>query len=133
MLASEAERLLLHVEGSRLLYLVLSLLDVADGALLFQFREGILDGLDVILLQFLAYDGVVVPVDEGVLLCLVLDDTHFGVHIVLHLEVVAVQVVWRDVQQDGDVGTEVIHVVQLERAEFDDVVFVRVFGDLQCQ
>ena len=41
--------------------------------------------------------------------------------------------VWRDVQQDGDVGTEVVHVVQLERAQFYDIVFVRILGHLKCQ
>ena len=36
-----------------------------------------------------------------------------------------------DVEQDGDVGAEVIHIVQLEAAQLDDVVFVRVFCNLQ--
>ena len=37
----------------------------------------------------------------------------------------------RDVEQNGDVGAEVVHVVQLETAQLDDVVCVRIFGDLQ--
>ena len=41
--------------------------------------------------------------------------------------------VGRDVQQDGNVCTEIIHVVELERAELDDVIFVRIFRHLQSQ
>ena len=115
MAAGEAQRLLLHVEGLRLLNDVLSGLYVADAAPLFQFGEGILHGLDVVFLQLALDDGVVVPVDEGVLRRLVLHDAHLGVDIVLHLEVVAVQVVGGDVEQHGDVGAEVVHVVQLKR------------------
>ena len=90
-------------------------------------------GLDVILLQFTLDDGVVVPVDEAVLRGLVLYDAHLGIHIVLHAVVVAIQVVGGDVQQDGDVGLKLVHVVQLERAQLDDVVLMRVLGHLQCQ
>ena len=38
-----------------------------------------------------------------------------------------------DIQQNGDVGTEVVHIVQLEGAEFDDVVFMRILGNLKSQ
>ena len=41
--------------------------------------------------------------------------------------------VGRDVEQNGNIGTEVIHIVELERREFNDVVFMRLFGNLQCQ
>ena len=41
--------------------------------------------------------------------------------------------VGRNVQQDGDVSTEVIHVVELEGTEFDDVVFMWIFSHLECQ
>ena len=33
----------------------------------------------------------------------------------------------RDVEQDGDVGAEVVHVVKLERTELDDIILVRIF------
>ena len=36
-----------------------------------------------------------------------------------------------DVQQNGDVCVEVVHVVELERAKLYDVVLVWVFGHLQ--
>ena len=39
----------------------------------------------------------------------------------------------RNVQQHGNIGTEVIHIVQLERRELDDVVFMGFFCHLQSQ
>ena len=90
MLARQTEALLFHVERFWLLNLILTFLDVADHAFLFQFCEGILYRLDVVFLQFTLDDGVVGPIDESILLGLVLDDTHLRIHIVLHLEVVAV-------------------------------------------
>ena len=67
---------------------------------------------------------VVRPVHEGVLRCLVLYDAHLGVGVVLHVELVAVQVVWRDVHQYRHVGSEVVHVVQLEGANLQHVPVV---------
>lgn len=99
----------------------------------FQFREGVLHGSDVEFLQFLLDDRIVVPINEAVLLRLILDDTHLCVGIVLELEVVPVEVVGCDVEQYGNVGMEVIHVVELETAQFDDVIGMRLFGDLQSQ
>ena len=51
----------------------------------------------------------------------------FRGHVVLHLVVVAVQVVRGDVRDDGDVRLEVVHVVQLEAADLQHVV-VEVLG-----
>ena len=133
MATRQAEALLLHVERRRILQLVLPLLNVTDDAALLYIGERALHGLDVVLLQLGRDDGVVGPVDEGVFRRLVTDDAHLRVGIVLHLVVVAVQMVGRDVQQDGDVGTEVIHIVQLERRELDDIVFMRIFSHLQGQ
>ena len=133
MFAREAQFLLLHVERSGVFNLVLSLFDITDGTLLFQLGERTLHSLDVIFVEFLLYHRVIVPVDERVLLCLVLQNPHLCVHIVLHAEVVAVQMVRCDVQQDGDVCPEVIHVVKLEGAEFYDIVFMRLLRHLQRQ
>ena len=83
--------------------------------------------------QLLVDDGVVVPVDKGVVLGLVAYDAELGVHIVLHLVVVAVEVVGRDVEQHGDIGLEVVHVVELETAQLDDVVVVVAGSHLQGQ
>ena len=133
VLTRQTEALLFHVERFGLLNLVLDLLDVTDDAFLLQFGKRILDGLDVVFLQFGLDDGVVGPVDEGITVGLVLDDTHLGIYIVLHLEVVTVQMVGGDVQQDSDIGPEIIHVVELERTEFDDIVCVRILSHLQSQ
>ena len=35
--------------------------------------------------------------------------------------------VWSDVEQDGHIGTELIHIVELETAQLDDVVLMREF------
>ena len=78
-----------------------------------------------ILLQFSLYDWVVCPILKGVLFGLVLQNAHFCVCIVLHVVVVAVKVVWRDIQQHGNVSPELVHVVQLETAEFNDVIVIR--------
>ncbi len=63
----------------------------------------------------------------------VLQDAELGIYIVLHLVFIAVEVVGGDVHQHSDVGTEIIHVLQLERAEFHNIDVVFVFGDLPCQ
>ena len=130
MLTCQTERFLFHVERLWLLNLILSLLDITDGSFLLQFREGELDSLDIVFLQLLFDDGVIVPIDEGILRSLVLDDTHLCVNIVLHLEIISVQMVGCDIQQDGNVGTEVVHIIQLEGTQLDDIVFVGIFSNL---
>ena len=89
--------------------------------------------LDVVLVELVLDYRVVVPVDERVVGCLILYDTHLGIYIVLHTEVVAVEMVGGDVEQDGDICVEVVHVVELERTELDDVVFVRILSHLQSK
>ena len=133
MLTCQTEGFLLHVERFGLLNLIFSFLDITDGTFLLQFREGVLDGLDVVFLQLFLDDGVIVPVDESILRGLVLDDTHLGVHIVLHLEIISVQMVGGDIQQNSYVGTEVVHVVQLEGTQLDDVIVVWILCNLQSQ
>ena len=80
--------------------------------------------------HFFHDDRVALPVDEGVIGSLVAGDAHLGVHVVLETEVVAVHVVGRDVHEDSDVCAEVVHVVQLERTEFDHVPLLVVLGHL---
>ena len=76
------------------------------------------------------YDRVIVPEDEGVIGGLVLCNTELGIDVVLHAMVVSVQMIRCDVHQYGDIGTEVIHIVQLERTELDDVIVMVFFGYL---
>ena len=47
--------------------------------------------------------------------------------------VVTVEVIRGDVHQYSDVRTEVIHIVQLERTQFDDVIIMMIFGYLQSE
>ena len=65
--------------------------------------------------------------DEAVLRVHVAGDAELCLHVVLHLVVVAVEMVWGYVCDDGDVRLEVIHVVELEAAEFQNID-VEVFG-----
>ena len=90
MLSCETELLLLHIERSGFLYLILSGFDISDAPVLLQCRERTLHCLDVILLQLALDDRVIVPIDEGILRGLVADDTHLGIHIVLHAVVITV-------------------------------------------
>ena len=83
--------------------------------------------------QFAFDDGVVIPEDESIFWCLVLRDTELCVHIVLHAVVVAVQVVGRNIHQHGNVGAELIHVIQLERTELNHVVIMLIRGHLQSK
>ena len=111
----------------------MSFLDISNASFLLQLREWALHGLDVVFVELLLDDRIVVPVDEVVIRCLVLDDAHLGIDIVLELEVVAVEVIGRDVEQNGNVGTEVVHVVELERTQFDDIVLVRFLSHLESK
>ena len=133
MLTGKAQTFLFHIEGLRLLNMVLALFNITDNTCLLQFCEGVLDSLDIVFFEFSLDDGVVSPVDESIVFCLILYDTHLGIYVVLHLKVVAVQMVRRDIQEDGNVCSEVIHVVELEGTQFDDVVFMRLFCHLQRQ
>ena len=60
-------------------------------------------------------------------------DAHLGVDVVLELEVIAVKMVGCDVHQDRYVRAEVVHVIQLERAELYHVVLMILLRYLQRQ
>ena len=64
--------------------------------------------------QFTFDDRVIVPEDKRVFRSLILRNTKLCINIVLHTMVVPVQMVRRNVHQYSDIGTEVIHVIQLE-------------------
>ena len=93
--------------------------------------KGELHGFALHVLDLLADDGVVLPIDEVVVFGLVLEDAEFGGHVVLHLVVVAVEVVGGDVHDHGDVCLELIHVFKLEAGELDDVGGMGVFRHLE--
>ena len=95
--------------------------------------ERTLLGLDLVFLQFFPDNRVVIPINEGIRFFLVLQDAHFGIHIILHAMVVTVQMVGRDVEQYGNAGPETVHVVQLETAQFYHIVVIIFLGYLQGQ
>ena len=66
-------------------------------------------------------DLVVRAEDEAVVARHVACDAELRLHIVLHLMVVPVQVVRRDVGDDGDICLEVVYIVKLEAAELEDI------------
>ena len=76
--------------------------------------EGELHRLHLDVADLGLHDRIVLPVDEVIVGSLVAKNPELGRHIILHLVVVAVHVVGRDVHDHGDVGLEVIHVLQLE-------------------
>ncbi len=45
--------------------------------------------------------------------------------------VVTVQMIGCDVHQHGNIGTELIHIIQLERAELNHIIIMLVCGYLQ--
>ena len=71
------------------------------------------------------YYRVVIPKDKGILFRLVLHDAEFRINIVLHLIVISIQMVWGDIQQDSNIRLKIIHVVQLEAAQFDYINIMR--------
>ena len=75
-------------------------------------------------MQFLLNNRVIVPEYERVVVCLVLNDSEFSVHVVLHLVIISVQMVGRDIHQDGYIGVELIHIIKLEAAQLYDVIVV---------
>ena len=64
---------------------------------------------------------IVCPIDEAVVCCLVLSDAHFRAYVAHHLKVVAVEMVGSDVEQNGNVGTKIVHIVELERRDFQHI------------
>ena len=77
--------------------------------------EGVQCGLRMDALDLAIDHRIFAPVDKRVASRLILCDAELGIDIVLELMVVSVQVVRRDVEQDRNVGLEIVAVVQLER------------------
>ena len=133
VLAAQCQLFLFHIERRGSFNHVFILIHIANHAVALELAERTELCLDVVFLQFSRHNRIIVPEDEGIVWGLVLDDAHLRIHIVLHLEVVAVEVVGRDVHQHGDVGLEVIHVVQLETAQLNHVVIMLLLSHLQRQ
>ena len=85
------------------------------------------------LLHLAVNNRVLRPVDERVFFRLIARNTELGVNVVLELVVVSVQMIRSDIQQDGDVGLKIIHIIQLERRQFNHIVVMVLMRHLQCQ
>jgi len=107
--------------------------EIGLGAFLAVLGEGVERGFGGHLAQLGLDHRVVLPEDEGVGGRQVVEDAELGVDIVLHLVVVTVEVVGGDVHDHRHVGLEIVHVLELERAELDDVYVVVLAGHLQRQ
>ena len=123
--------LLFHIESDRFVDFHFAVFHISDGSVLFHGGERIEMRFQTVLLQFPADDRVVVPVDESVFRRLVLRDAEFGVYVFLHTVIVSVQMVGSDIHQYGDIGTELIHIIQLEGAELDNIIIVLFHCHLQ--
>ena len=60
------------------------------------------------------YEFIFTPIDEGIFLGLVLQDTHLRQRIFLKVIVIAVKVIRGDIHQECDMYTELVHIIQLE-------------------
>ena len=107
--------------------------DIGGGILLAGLAEGIAGGLDGDGLELTGDDGVVLPVYEGILGSLIAQDAEFSVDVALHLVAVAVEMVGGDVEHHGDIGAEVIHIVELKRTQLDDIHLVGLAAHLVGQ
>ena len=67
---------------------------------------------------------VVAAEDETILCPHILGNAELGVYIVLHLIVIAIQMVWRNVHKNGNICTEIVHSIQLKTAQFQHIVIV---------
>ncbi len=77
-------------------------------------REGIHLSLGHHLTELCLDHGVVLPEDEGIFGCQIIENAELGIDIVLHLVVVAVEMVGRDIEKHGHIGLEIIHILKLE-------------------
>ena len=107
--------------------------DVSVGSRFLMLGEGVAGSLGGEVFELLCDNGVVLPVYEGVLGSHIVENAEFGVDVVLHLVVVAVEVVGGDVENHGHVGAETVHVFKLETRELDDVDVVGIAGHLQSK
>ena len=91
-----------------------SIVDPCRALLLFVEAEGETQRLALHVSDLLADDWVVLPIDEEIFLCLILQNPEFCGCVILHLVVVAVEMVGGYVENHGYIGLELIHVLKLE-------------------
>ena len=133
MLPCQSQFFLLHVEGNRFGDFHFVVFYVCDRSVFFYSGKRIQVSFQTMFRQFLSDDRVVIPEDESIVRGLVLGNAEFSVDVILHTVVVAIKMVRSDVHQYGDVRTKVIHIIQLERAKFDNIIVMVIFGYLQSK
>ena len=84
-------------------------------------------------MQLGGYVVILCPIDKGIVGGLILDYAHLGVNVVLHIEIVPIEMVGGDIHEHGYVSAEGEHIVELETAELDDIDILGVFKYLQSQ
>ena len=76
---------------------------------------------------------IISRIDESRTRMLILHNAHLRVNIVLETVVVAVQMVGGDIHQNGHIGTEVVHSVQLERTQLQNIPLTGCGGHLKSE
>ena len=93
MRSGQSQFFLFHIKSNGLGNHHFMVFGISDGSLFFYGRERIQFGMNTVFFELPLYDRVVVPKDESVFFRLILYNPEFGVHIVLHVMVVSVQMV----------------------------------------
>ncbi len=84
----------------------------------------------LLLVQFRRYHRIIVVVNEKISLGLVLNDPEFGVDVVLELIIIPVEMVRGNIGQNGHIGPEVIHSVQLKTGDLKNIIIKILLGYL---
>ena len=134
MTAAQRQILQRHLQG---LYGLRSSYDkvaaVGIGHIMLARTEGIQRRLRTDTRYLAVDDRVLAPVDKCIRRCLVARDAELGIDIVLELKLIPVQMVGSDIHQDGDVGLEIVHIVELERRQLNHIIVAFLLGHLQRQ
>ncbi len=75
--------------------------------------------------QVLHSHRVILTINKKVIFCLILHDPELTVDVIPELIIIAVQMVFRDIGQYGDVRSESLYIVQLKTA---DLCYVQGLG-----
>src|SRR3546814_9388796 len=73
---------------------------------------------------------VIVAVNKAVCFLLILQDPEFVICIILKAVFIPVQMVGSNVGQDGNIGPELMHIIQLEATQFQYIVVIILPGHL---
>ena len=97
MLSCQCQFFLFHVNGNRFGDFYLMVFYIGNSSVLFDGSKRIQMSFQTVLGKLVSDDRVVIPEDEGVVRCLVLCNAEFGINVILHTVVVAVQMIRCDI------------------------------------